>query len=74
MSDYKSILSDAGYLETKGCSCGGVRQEKFKKDSYTVYVQVRKQTFRIKQNNNYITLSQPLSKLNETLAAQAIRV
>lgn len=72
--DYKAILLAAGYYETKGCSCGGVRNEKFKKGRLTVYVRPTKQKFRIKNVNYFTTEYKPLNELAEALASQAIGV
>lgn len=72
MSDYKTILSDQGYLQIKGCSCGGVRHDKYRNKDLTVYVRPVKLTFRLKRNNNYITSSQPIKYLNEALATATV--
>lgn len=74
MTDYKTILKHEGYLPAGGCSCGGVKQEKFKRYPYTVVIYIRKQTFRIKRDNSFITPSKPLTCLHEALAAQTIGV
>jgi hypothetical protein len=68
MTNYKQILEDAGFTSIGHCSCGGTRQEKFKRHQYTVYIKTGKQTFRIKQHNTFITQSKPVNLLNETLA------
>lgn len=69
MADYKTILLAAGFTQIKGCSCGGVRQDKFKLNDYQVYVKIRALTFRIKKGNTFLTHSKPITYLNETLAA-----
>lgn len=74
LTDYQTILSTHGFTQTKGCSCGGVRQEKYIRHPYTVYVKIKAQTFRIKQNNTYITPSRPINTLNEALVTQVVGV
>jgi hypothetical protein len=74
LTDYKTILATAGFTQIRGCSCGGVRNDKYKKGIFTVYVRVGKMTFRIKQNNNYITASKPINFLHEELVAASIGV
>jgi hypothetical protein len=66
--DYRQILVYAGFVQIKGCSCGGTRQDKFQRDDYIIYVKLRAETFRIKKGNTYLTPSKALIFLDETLA------
>lgn len=67
MNSVPKILSDYGFTRSGSCSCGGTRNELYKKDTHILYYRKSRHVFKIKQKNDVIVPVTSLSKLEETL-------
>lgn len=61
------IIKQFGFIRSGSCSCGGTRNEIYKKDTYILYYRKTRHVFKIKQRNDVIVPITSLSKLEETL-------
>jgi hypothetical protein len=56
------LIKQFGFYPSGTCDCGGVRNDKYRKDGYTIYIRKTKHQFKIKRKNEVIV---PLKSLNE---------
>ena len=61
MTSEQLILS-YGFYASGNCDCGGVRNDKYRKGPFIIYIRKTKDQFKIKRNNEVLV---PLKKLNE---------
>lgn len=61
MTTEQTILS-FGFYASGACDCGGVRNEKYRKGPYVIYIRNVKNQFKIKRKNEVVV---PLKSLNE---------
>lgn len=61
MTSEQLILS-YGFYASGSCDCGGVRNDKYRKGPFIIYIRKTKNQFKIKRNNEVIV---PLKLLNE---------
>lgn len=58
----EELIKQFGFYPSGSCDCGGVRNEKYRKGPYVIYIRVKKNQFKIKRNNEVVI---PLKSLNE---------
>lgn len=58
----EDLIKQFGFYPSGSCDCGGVRNDKYRKGSYVIYIRVKKNQFKIKRNNEVVI---PLKSLNE---------
>lgn len=61
MTSEELILS-FGFYPSGSCDCGGVRNEKYRKGQFVIYIREKKNQFKIKRKNEVVV---PLKSLNE---------
>lgn len=59
---YEEIILSFGFYSSGTCDCGGVRNDKYRKGPFIIYIRKTKNQFKIKRNNEVIV---PLKSLNE---------
>jgi hypothetical protein len=59
---YEQAILSFGFYPSGSCECGGVRNEKYRKGAYVIYIRKTKNQFKIKKKNELII---PLKSLNE---------
>jgi hypothetical protein len=59
------MIKDFAYIGS--CNCDGVRNLKYEKNGYIVYLRPKKKVYHIKFNNNYLVKYQPYSTLCQKL-------
>jgi hypothetical protein len=59
---YEETIQSFGFYPSGSCDCGGVRNEKYRKGAYVIYIRSTKNQFKIKKKNEVII---PLKSLNE---------
>lgn len=71
MNSVPKILSDYGFTRAGSCSCGGTRNEIYKKyensRSYTIYYRKTRHVFKVKQKNEVIIPITSLTNLETEL-------
>lgn len=60
--NYEQTISSYGFYPSGACDCGGVRNDKYRKGSYVIYIRKTKNQFKIKRKNEVVV---PLKSLNE---------
>lgn len=58
----EDLIKSFGFYPSGSCDCGGVRNEKYRKGPFVIYIRVKKNQFKIKRNNEVVI---PLKSLNE---------
>lgn len=58
----EELIKQYGFHESGTCDCGGVRNDKYRKGAFIIYIRKTKNQFKIKRNNEVIV---PLKSLNE---------
>jgi hypothetical protein len=59
---YEQTILSFGFYPSGSCDCGGVRNEKYRKGPFVIYIREKKNQFKIKRKNEVIV---PLKSLNE---------
>lgn len=59
---YEEIILSFGFYSSGACNCGGVRNDKYRKGPFIIYIRKTKNQFKINRNNEVIV---PLKSLNE---------
>ena len=67
MNPVPKILSDYGFIRAGSCSCGGTRNELYKKDTYILYLRKTRHVFKIKKKNDVIVPIMSLANLETEL-------
>lgn len=67
MNSVPKILSDYGFTRAGSCSCGGTRNEIYKKDTFILYYRKTRHVFKIKQKNDVIVPITSLTNLESEL-------
>ena len=67
MNSVPKILSDYGFTRSGSCSCGGTRNEIYKKDSFVLYYRKTRHVFKIKKKNEIIVPITSLTNLETEL-------
>lgn len=58
----EELIKQYGFYPSGNCDCGGVRNDKYRKGPFIIYVRKTKNQFKIKRNNEVII---PLKSLND---------
>jgi hypothetical protein len=58
----EEIILSFGFHPSGTCDCGGVRNEKYRKGPFVIYIRKTKNLFKIKRKNEVVI---PLKSLNE---------
>jgi hypothetical protein len=58
----EQTISSFGFYPSGSCDCGGVRNEKYRKGPFVIYIRKTKNQFKIKRKNEVVV---PLKSLNE---------
>jgi hypothetical protein len=58
----EEIIKSFGFHPSGTCDCGGVRNEKYRKGPFVIYIRKTKNLFKIKRKNEVVV---PLKSLNE---------
>ena len=58
----EELIKSFGFYPSGSCDCGGVRNEKYRKGPFIIYIRKTKNQFKIKRNNEVVI---PLKSLNE---------
>lgn len=58
----EDLIKSFGFYPSGTCDCGGVRNDKYRKGAYVIYIRKTKNLFKIKRNNEVII---PLKSINE---------
>lgn len=58
----EELIKQYGFYSSGQCDCGGVRNDKYRKGPFVIYIRKTKNQFKIKRNNEVIV---PLKSLNE---------
>lgn len=58
----EELIKLYGFYPVSPCDCGGVRNDKYRKGTYVIYLRKTKNQFKIKRNNEVLV---PLKSLNE---------
>jgi hypothetical protein len=59
---YEQTILSFGFYPSGSCDCGGVRNEKYRKGPFVIYIREKKNQFKIKRKNDVVV---PLKSLNE---------
>lgn len=65
--NYEEIIKQHGFYSSGSCDCGGVRNDKYRKEGYTIYIRKTKNQFKIKRKNEVIVPLKSLNELEKTL-------
>lgn len=60
--NYEETIKSFGFYPSGNCDCGGVRNDKYRKGPFVIYIRKSKNQFKIKRNNEVVV---PLKSLNE---------
>lgn len=60
--NYEETIKSFGFYSSGTCDCGGVRNYKYRKGPFVIYIRKTKNQFKIKRNNEVVV---PLKSLNE---------
>lgn len=63
----EEIIQSFGFYPSGSCDCGGVRNEKYRKGPFVIYIRKTKNLFKIKRNNEVIIPLTNLNALEESL-------
>ena len=66
-TSYENIVKEKGFRPAGICNCAGGRTQKYKKDSYTIYINKAGNIFRIKEGKQVVVTYTPLQKLENSL-------
>lgn len=58
----EDLIKSFGFYPSGSCDCGGVRNYKYRKGPFVIYIREKKNQFKIKRNNEVVI---PLKSLNE---------
>lgn len=58
----EELIKQNGFYPSGSCDCGGVRNDKYRKGPFVIYIRKTKNQFKIKWNNEVVI---PLKSLNE---------
>jgi len=58
----EELIKSYGFYPSGSCDCGGVRNDKYRKGPFIIYIRKTKNLFKIKRNNEVIV---PLKSLND---------
>lgn len=58
----EELIKLYGFYPSGNCDCGGVRNDKYRKGPFIIYIRKTKNQFKIKRNNDVVI---PLKSLNE---------
>jgi hypothetical protein len=61
------LIKQFGFARSGSCSCGGTRNEIYKKDTYILYYRKTRHVFKIKKKNETVIPITSLSKLETEL-------
>lgn len=61
------IILSYGFVRSGSCSCGGTRNELYKKDAFILYYRKTRHVFKIKQKNDVIVPITSLTNLETEL-------
>jgi len=64
---HEQLLKAYQFTRAGSCSCGGTRNEIYKRDNYQLYYRKRRHTFKIKKKNDTVTPIQSLNNLKTIL-------
>lgn len=64
---HEAIIKSFGFQHAGSCSCGGTRNELYKKDLYTLYYRKRKHVFKVKKKNDTVISLTSLTNLETEL-------
>jgi hypothetical protein len=64
---YEDMIIGKGFRHAGICNCAGGRTQKYKKDSFTVYVNKAGNIFRIKEGKQVIVTYTQLQRLEKSL-------
>jgi hypothetical protein len=67
MNSVPKILSDYGFARAGSCSCGGTRNDIYKKDGYSLYYRKTRFLFKIKKKNETVVPVQGVTNLENVL-------
>lgn len=77
MSNPIETIKSFGFIRSGSCSCGGTRNEIYKKDSFVLYYRKTRHVFKVKKKNDVIVpitslthLETELKKIFPDVAAQ----
>jgi hypothetical protein len=59
---WEEVVKEHGFYETTPCMCGGIKNRKFRKKTYVVYIRESKKLFKLKKGNQTVV---PLTNLSE---------
>lgn len=59
---HEEIIRSFGFYPSGSCDCGGVRNDKYRKGPFVIYIRKTKNLFKIKRKNEVVI---PLKSLNE---------
>jgi hypothetical protein len=60
--NHDETIKSYGFYASGTCDCGGVRNDKYRKGAYVIYIRKTKNQFKIKRNNEVVV---PLKSLND---------
>jgi hypothetical protein len=58
----EELIKSFSFYPSGSCDCGGVRNEKYRKGPFVIYIRKTKNQFKIKRNNEVVV---PLKSINE---------
>lgn len=58
----EELIKQFGFYPSGACDCGGVRNDKYRKGPFVIYIRKTKNQFKIKRNNEVVI---PLKSLND---------
>lgn len=63
----EEIIKQFGFYPSGSCDCGGVRNDKYRKGPFVIYIRKTKNQFKIKRKNEVIVPLKSLNELEKTL-------
>lgn len=63
----EQLIISFGFHQSGSCDCGGVRNDKYRKGPFIIYIRKTKNQFKIKRNNEIVIPLTNLNVLEETL-------
>jgi len=65
--NYEDIIKQYGFYTAGACDCGGVRNDKYRKGPFVIYIRKTKNQFKIKRKNEVVIPLKSLNELEKTL-------
>ena len=63
----EELIKSFGFYPSGSCDCGGVRNDKYRKGPFVIYIRKTKNQFKIKRNNEVIVPLKNINELEKTL-------